>query len=105
MNFQDSVRICFSKYADFTGRASRPEYWWFFLFLIGVYIVAALIGDIAYWIVVIGTFLPSLAAAVRRMRDSGRNPWWVLIGLVPIVGGIVLIVLLAQESKGDALVS
>lgn len=103
MNFQDAVRTCFSKYADFSGRASRPEYWWFFLFLVGLYIVAALLGDIVYWGAVIATFLPSLAAAVRRLRDSGRSPWWVLIGLVPVVGGIVLIVLLAQESRDGVL--
>jgi uncharacterized membrane protein YhaH (DUF805 family) len=102
MTFQDSIRTCFSKYADFSGRASRSEYWWFFLFLVIVYCVAAVIGNVAYYLVALGTLLPSLAAAVRRLRDSGRSGWWVLIGLVPLVGGIILLVLLAQESRDDA---
>ncbi|PTT79259.1 DUF805 domain-containing protein [Pelomonas sp. HMWF004] len=104
MNFQDAIRTCFSKYADFSGRASRPEYWWFFLFLMLVYIAASLISDVAYWVTALVTLLPSLAAGARRLHDTGRSAWWLLIGLVPVIGGIVLLVLLAQETKEDALV-
>ncbi|MFT7722532.1 MAG: DUF805 domain-containing protein [Roseateles sp.] len=104
MTFQDSIRTCFSKYADFSGRASRPEYWWFFLFLVLCGVGLMMVSDFAYYAFALGTLLPGLAVAVRRLRDSGRSGWWVLIGLVPVVGGIVLLVLLAQESKDGALV-
>jgi uncharacterized membrane protein YhaH (DUF805 family) len=102
MTFQDSIRTCFSKYADFSGRASRSEYWWFFLFLIGVYIVASLIGNLAYWVAVAATLLPSLAAGARRLHDTGRSGWWLLLNLVPLIGFIIVVVLLAQESKDEA---
>jgi uncharacterized membrane protein YhaH (DUF805 family) len=84
MRFQDAIRVCFSKYATFSGRASRPEYWWFVLFLC------------------LGTLLPSLAAATRRLHDTQRSGWWQLVGLVPLVGLFVLIYFLAQESKEAA---
>jgi uncharacterized membrane protein YhaH (DUF805 family) len=103
MTFQDSVRTCFSKFVDFSGRASRSEYWWFALFLVGIYIGAELISDAAYWIVVVATFLPSLAAAVRRLHDTGRSGWWLLLNFIPFIGFIIVLVLLAQESKEEAL--
>jgi len=105
MTFQDSIRTCFSKFADFSGRASRPEYWWFALFLVAVYVVASLISTVAYWVVVLVTFLPSLSAAVRRLHDTGRSGWWLLLNLVPFIGFIIVLVLLAQESKEEALVA
>jgi uncharacterized membrane protein YhaH (DUF805 family) len=103
MTFQDSIRTCFSKFADFSGRASRSEYWWFALFLVVTYIVAAMISEVAYWVVVVVTFLPSLAAAVRRLHDTGRSGWWLLLNFVPVIGFIIVLVLLAQESKEEAL--
>ncbi len=103
MTFQDSIRTCFNKYVDFSGRASRSEYWWFFLFLVIVFVVASMISTTAYYVAALATLLPSLAVAVRRLHDTGRSGWWVLIGLIPVVGGIILIVLLAQESKAAAL--
>ncbi|MBA4216899.1 MAG: DUF805 domain-containing protein [Proteobacteria bacterium] len=99
MTFQDSIRTCFSKYADFSGRASRSEYWWFFLFSILVSLVAGAIGYVASTIVFLGLLLPSLAAATRRLHDTGKSGWWQLVGLIPVVGFIVLVVLLAMESR------
>ncbi|MDR7335280.1 DUF805 domain-containing protein [Roseateles asaccharophilus] len=100
MTFQESIRTCFSKYVDFSGRASRSEYWWFFLFLVIIYVAGALFSDFIYYLLVLGTFLPSLAVAVRRLHDTDRSGWWLLIGFIPLIGGIILIVLLAQEGKG-----
>jgi uncharacterized membrane protein YhaH (DUF805 family) len=105
MGFGDAVRTCFQKYAEFKGRASRPEYWWFFLSYVIVYIVGALIvgavRGLAFllWIILIAYFIPLLAAAVRRLHDTGRSGWWYLIGLIPLVGFIILIVLLAGEGQ------
>ena len=99
MNFQDAVKTCLTKYVDFSGRASRPEYWWFALFIFAVSIVLSLFSDLLSLVFALGTLLPSLAAAVRRLHDTERSGWWVLISLVPFVGWIVLIVLLALPTK------
>lgn len=99
MNFTDSVQTCFNKYADFNGRASRSEYWWFALGVaLGCAILSA-IAPVAYAIFALGTLVPSLAAATRRLHDTNRSGWWQLIILVPIIGFIVLLVFLAQESR------
>ena len=100
MTFQESIRVCFKKYADFTGRAGRPEYWWFILFIIVAGLVASMISDVLGAVFSLATLLPSIAAAARRLHDTNRSGWWLLIGLVPVIGLIVLIVLLAQEGKG-----
>jgi uncharacterized membrane protein YhaH (DUF805 family) len=105
MSFGESVRTCFTKYVEFKGRASRPEYWWFFLSYFIVYFLALGIGYALRagatlgLLVGLGYFLPLLAAAVRRLHDTGRSGWWYLIGLIPIVGVILLIVYLASEGN------
>lgn len=101
MNFQESVQVCLKKYADFTGRASRPEYWWFVLFAFGGSFVLSCVSLWLNVIFVLGTLLPQVAAATRRLHDTGRSGWWQLIGLVPVIGWIVMIVLLAQESSPE----
>ena len=103
MNFQQSIKICFSKYADFNGRASRPEYWWFALFIFLASAVLSMLGSMLPGIFAVATLLPSLAVAVRRLRDTGRSGWWLLIGLVPVVGFIVLIYFLLQKSVNGTL--
>ena len=97
MNFQDSIKVCFTKYADFTGRASRPEYWWFALFIILASIATSMVSPLLSGVFSLATLLPSIAAATRRLHDTNRSGWWQLIWLVPIIGWIVLIVFLAQE--------
>ena len=99
MNFQESIKVCFSKYADFNGTASRSEYWWFVLFVILVSAAASVIAPMLNILFTLGTLLPSVAAAARRLHDTGRSGWWQLIVVVPVVGLIVLIVFLAQEGK------
>lgn len=103
MTFQDSIRTCFSKYADFSGRASRSEYWWFFLFVFIACLVATMISTVVYYVVALGLVVPSLAAGARRLHDTGRSGWWQLLNLIPLIGFIILVVLLAQESKEEAL--
>jgi uncharacterized membrane protein YhaH (DUF805 family) len=99
MTFQDSIKVCFAKYADFNGTASRSEYWWFVLFLIVASLVLSAIGPLVSGLFTLGTIVPSIAAATRRLHDTQRSGWWQLIVLVPLLGWIVLIVFLAQESK------
>src|SRR5690349_3641974 len=100
MTFQESIRVCFSKYADFSGRASRSEYWWFFLFIVLVGFATSMVSNYLSALFYLGTLLPSLAAATRRLHDTGRSGWWQLIALVPLLGIIIIIVFLAQEGSG-----
>jgi uncharacterized membrane protein YhaH (DUF805 family) len=105
MSFTEAIRDGFSKYATFTGRSSRPAYWWFWLFGVLVTLVAegidlALSTDfLLSGIVSLALLLPTLAVAVRRLRDAGHSTWWLLIVFVPVIGAIVLIVFLVQPSK------
>jgi uncharacterized membrane protein YhaH (DUF805 family) len=98
MSFADAVRTCLSKYVDFQGRAMRSEYWWFVLFTIIVEIVTTVIDKgvlgypVLYTIAALGLILPSLAVAVRRLHDTDRSGWWLLISLIPLIGAILLIV-------------
>jgi uncharacterized membrane protein YhaH (DUF805 family) len=101
------------KYADFSGRAPRAEYWWFYLLTVVAYIVAMILDSIVgaggaggfgllSIVVMLGLLLPSLAAGVRRLHDTDRSGWWLLIALVPLVGAIVLLVFWVLEgTRGD----
>jgi uncharacterized membrane protein YhaH (DUF805 family) len=93
MNFQQSVSSVFRNYANFNGRAARSEYWWFVLFSI---IISAILSVIdgsgmlsGIWSLVV--LLPTLAVGARRLHDIDRSGWWLLIGLIPLIGFIVLI--------------
>ena len=101
MNFQESVRTCFTKYADFSGKATRPEFWWYVLFIFLVSFILAFVSPLLGGIFSLATLIPSIAVTTRRLHDTNRSGWWQLIGLVPIVGFIVLLVFLTQESKGE----
>lgn len=91
------------KYAVFEGRARRKEYWMFILFnvliSIGIVIVESLIGTfgIIYVVYTLGVLIPGLAVLVRRLHDTDRSGWWVLISLVPLIGFIVLLVFVVQD--------
>jgi uncharacterized membrane protein YhaH (DUF805 family) len=99
MTFQDSVRTCLTKYVDFSGRATRSEYWWFVLFIVLVGLAISIVSNTLSGLFSLATLLPSIAAATRRLHDTNRSGWWQLICLVPVVGLIVLIVFLAQEGR------
>lgn len=88
MTFFESILVCFKKYAEFHGRASRSEFWWFILFITLVASALAYVSETFVSIFLIATLLPFLAAGTRRLRDSGKSAWWQLFLLVP-VGGIV----------------
>ncbi len=90
MNFGQAISTCLSKYATFTGRASRPEFWWFFLFQLLVSIAASMLGDVANGLVNLALLLPALAVGARRLHDIGRSGWWQLI-MLTVIGLLVLI--------------
>ena len=99
MTFQQSIRVCLTKYADFTGTASRSEYWWFVLFLALGGAAASALGDAFGTVFLIAAILPLLAAGARRLHDYGTSGWLQLIGFVPVAGLVVLVVILAQERR------
>jgi len=116
MEFKQSVQVCLrDKYADFSGRAPRSEYWWFALFyavlICALYFLAtitalamrsaslALILGLVIFLVCIGMVVPSLAVTVRRLHDVGKSGWFWFISLVPVVGSFILLYFLVQPSQ------
>jgi len=90
------------KYADFNGRARRTQYWMFVLIYMVINIILAVLGmDIISMIVGLALLVPSISIGTRRLHDTGRSGWWQLIYLVPLIGLIVMIVFLAQDSHDD----
>ncbi|CAH0530935.1 Inner membrane protein YhaH [Allocatenococcus thiocycli] len=92
------------KYAVFNGRARRKEYWMFFLFNLLITIVLEIIDGLLGTALIgavygLAVLVPSIAVTVRRLHDIGRTGWWVLIGLIPLLGLIVLIIFAATEGN------
>ena len=99
MTFKTSVATCFSKFANFQGRASRSEFWWFVLFVFLVYFIAIIIDNvndqsIVQSIVGLTLFLPSLSVQVRRLHYTDKSGWWSLLGIIPL-GNIILLIMCA----------
>jgi len=110
------------QYVDFNGRARRKEYWMFVLFNMIFAIVAITLDNVLglsggsyeaaeagasvmfesgpiYMVYSLAVLLPSLAVAVRRLHDVNKSGWWLLISLIPIIGGIWLLILLVRDSQ------
>ncbi len=93
------------KYAVFNGRARRKEYWFFVLFNTIINLVLSGIDSVVTGAGVVpglytlAVLIPSIAVAVRRLHDIGRTGWWLLIGLIPVIGWIVLLVFMVQDGK------
>lgn len=124
MNMIQAVKAVFSKYATFSGRARRAEYWWFLLFVFVAIFVLAYIdsavlgfgtaetsvgdGSVSFSadggpltaVFLLATLLPGIAVTVRRLHDTDRRGWWILIGVIPLIGTLVLLWFYA--SKGTA---
>lgn len=113
MDFSTAVKqVLKVNYANFQGRARRSEYWWFSLFSMIISIVGqvvmgavaatgstvlALIFGIAFLVLMLGLIIPSIAVSIRRMHDTGRSGWWLLIGLVPVIGFFVILYFFVQR--------
>ncbi len=101
------------KYATFSGRATRAEFWYFMLFNIIVTIILSFVDEIfgtTFPESILGLFgtiytlialLPSWALAVRRLHDINKSGWWILLSLIPIIGGFILLIFYCIDSKGN----
>ena len=103
MTFYEAIRKCLTKYAEFNGRASRSEFWWFTLFVIICASAFTLLSETLGRIFLLAVLLPLLAAGSRRLRDSGKSPWWQLFLLAPIAGIVVVSILWALPSTNSFL--
>lgn len=118
MTFSQSIKSVFSKYADFSGRATRSEFWYFYLFtfLVGmVYFFAVITTAVTsgvnsaaltyiqaiYAIYALGIMIPSLALTVRRLHDTGHSGWWIFLNLLLVIGSIVLFIWYITDSDPD----
>lgn len=89
---------------DFQGRAARPEYWLYFLAYLIQLVIAIIIdravfgvgpGDgvpVVYLLAILGNLIPALSVGIRRLHDTNRSGWWLLISLIPLIGGVVLLI-------------
>lgn len=101
-----------SKYAQFSGRSRRKEYWFFYLFnlliSIGLAILDGVLGlgggsfGLLSTLYALAVLIPGLAVTVRRLHDTGKSGWWLLIVLVPLIGAVVLIVFMATDGTPGA---
>ena len=109
MNFQTSIKTCFSKFAVFSGRASRSEFWFFVLFgfLGGIITVIIDVMILGYpyeengpinLIFSVALIIPSISVAARRLHDINKSGWWQLLWIT-IIGGILLIIWHATEGE------
>ena len=109
MTFSESVKTCLTaKYACFKGRAARSEYWWYNLFtvlaslavaIVTVFTLGANAVTLTSNILDLLLLLPGLSVSVRRLHDTGHSGWWVLIGIIPLIGWIWLFILMVKEGE------
>ena len=104
MTFGESVSTCIKKYFVFEGRASRSEYWWFQLIVSPSYFISTVFeNDIAYIFlgITLFTLIPAISAGVRRLHDTNRSGFFLLISFIPFIGGLILLFFLIPEgTKG-----
>lgn len=99
MTFGESIKTCFSKYADFAGRATRSEFWWWSLFVLLASLGTSIISDKLSAVFSLAVMLPGLAVGARRLHDTDRSGWFQLLYFIPVIGLLVLIYFFVQEGK------
>ena len=114
--FKEAILTCFSKFANFDGRACRAEFWYWSLFVYGVFISIICIVTFCcddylaeytfklnvlcgmFWLVIL---MPSLSVSVRRLHDINKSGWWYFVRGIPIIGMIIWLVLMCLDSYGE----
>lgn len=120
MNMKNAVTTVLSKYATFQGRAARPEYWWWVLATLILFIALAVVdgalfapmmgfeafsedaGQPLSFLASLALLLPNLAVSVRRLHDTDRSGWWLLLAIIPIIGSLVLLFFMIQRGTDGA---
>ncbi len=105
MDIMQSVKTVLNNYAQFDGRSGRAEFWWWALaYFVGAIVVNFLAGAVnlgflglIYWLALI---VPSAAVAIRRFHDIGKEAWWAILLIIPIVGLIIALIFLTKPSEG-----
>lgn len=99
-DIQKAVKTCFKKYVEFSGRAARPEFWWFALFQFVVMLVLGIVSRQLEGLAGLAMLLPGLAVGARRLHDINKSAWLMLLWIIPVLGWILLIYWACQP--GDA---
>jgi len=120
MDMKTAVTTVLSKYATFQGRAARPEYWWWVLATLILFIALGLLDGVIFapmmgyeafsedagqplsFFASLALLLPNLAVAVRRLHDTDRSGWWLLLGFIPLIGTLVLLFFMIQRGTDGA---
>ena len=112
-----AFRSCLKRYAKFSGRASRSEYWWFQLGVVLVYLIVAILLTLSAFclpdtlvslvsmlpfVLAVALFIPTLSVMVRRLHDAGFSGWWVLLCFIPYIGGLVIFIFTLLPSVNQA---
>ena len=107
MRFTESVSVCFKKYFVFKGRASRSEYWWFQLIVAPSYVLSEITEtesapiSFLFLAITLFTLIPAIAAGVRRLHDTNRSGFYLLISFIPLIGSLIMLFFLIPEgTKG-----
>ena len=115
VGFMDAVKKAFAGYCDYASRSRRSEYWFFVLFDFLVIVVVSLIFGVIFALIGIGQVAPAIVAivelvlffgfmlplSVRRLHDTGKSGWFILLGLIPFVGGIILLIFFCMDSQPE----
>ena len=114
VSFGEAIKLFFKRYVDFSGRSSRSEYWYPVLLNVligvGISILSTLLGadnpvfgliSGVYSLYVLAAFIPGIACTIRRLHDTGRSGWYILIALIPLAGAFILIYYECQAPTGD----
>ena len=100
VTFGEAIKLFFTNYANFTGRATKSEYWWAFLFNFLVSLATSWIPVVGQ-IIAFALLIPGLSVGIRRLHDTGKTWTYILMGLIPLAGFIILIVQYCKDSDGD----
>lgn len=109
----DYMKLPLQRYADFSGRSRRMEYWMFFVGVVGASVVASILDGVLgmtgmvgpygpfSMLVMLGTIVPSIACGVRRLHDQDKSGWFMLLGLIPLVNLVLLVFMFLEGTRGD----
>ena len=112
VSFSSAISLGFQRYSEFSGRSTRAEYWWWFLFSFVAGIISQVVDGVigtgseigfgvVYIVVTLALFIPGLAVCVRRLHDVGKSGWVIFINIIPIVGWVIFFVWLVTDSETD----